>query len=514
MGVVRANKKYLEKKCGLKERKLIDVLTNIGLPVEIEDEQYVIEITPDRPDLYFIEGIVRVVSAYSYGKKHRYSAKKSRYEIEVDKNVEKIRPYISSCVVKGVKLEEEDILNLIDVQEKLHQTVGRKRKKAAIGIHNFDVIEFPLTYSVVKEKKFIPLEYSEEMGIGRILAEHPKGVEYSHLVEDGKYPLIEAKNGVVAFPPIINADRTKLGKGVKNIFVDCTGTHKETVEGIVNMIACALADTGGEIYAVKINGEVHPKLEYPEIALKTEWVNKILGTQLKKEEMNCALEKMDYVERKGGIFSQPYRMDIIGDVDIMEDVAIGMGYDYFKPTLPEFFTSGKLTEKTKKEETATEIMIGMGFLEITTPTLADMGKCLEKPVLKIKNPLNVENTTLRNKLLESGLTVLKENKMKGIPQKLFEIGEIYDGGVKQRVMMLIMDKSANFNEIRSCAQRFFWEMNIEYRIKGKKSDYMKGERSGEIFSGKKKIGEIGEIADEILKSWDIPFPVAYCEVEI
>ena len=66
------------------------------------------------------------------------------------------------------------IKEIIDIQEKLHSTIGRQRKKAAIGIYPLEEIKLPITYKALDPNKikFQPLEFPSEITGKQILSQH------------------------------------------------------------------------------------------------------------------------------------------------------------------------------------------------------------------------------------------------------------------------------------------------------------------------------------------------------
>ena len=73
-------------------------------------------------------------------------------------------------------MDDETIRQLISMQEDLHNGIARKRKKAAIGLHNMDVVKPPLTYAGVPSSfEFVPLGESNKMTVERILADTETG---------------------------------------------------------------------------------------------------------------------------------------------------------------------------------------------------------------------------------------------------------------------------------------------------------------------------------------------------
>src|SRR3989344_1694691 len=91
----------------------------------------------NRPDLWSVEGIARTLKG-QIGKETgmpRYRAENSGFLL---KNAGvKARPLIACAVVKNLKLDYNAIKQIIQLQEKLCENFGLKRKEAALGIYDF-----------------------------------------------------------------------------------------------------------------------------------------------------------------------------------------------------------------------------------------------------------------------------------------------------------------------------------------------------------------------------------------
>ena len=134
---------------------------------------------------------------------------KETFEKQADNINEKIETTFS---LNNTKSPLFQIKELIDIQEKLHATVGRKRKKLAIGIYPLEKIKLPIYYKALEPDKikFIPLEATREMSGLEILQRHPTGRDYAHLLAGkSKFPVfIDADKNVLSMPPIINSQST------------------------------------------------------------------------------------------------------------------------------------------------------------------------------------------------------------------------------------------------------------------------------------------------------------------
>jgi phenylalanyl-tRNA synthetase beta chain len=294
MATVNVNKKYLEKQIRrkLKDDVLVDRIAMMGTSVEsTNDEELVVEVCPNRPDMLSQEGIARAFSTFIDVERGipKYQVKPSREKVIVEKAVSKIRPYTCCAIVKKLKLDDDRIKDIIQIQEKLHITMGRNRKRMAIGIYPLQKISLPIYFTAKdpKEIVFRPLEAARDMNGSQILSQHPTGRAYGHLLEDKeKYPIfIDSKNKILSMPPIINShDTGKVSTSTEEIFIECSGFDEWTLNKCLSIIVCALADMGGEIYSMDVvypnKKVVTPNLDPEVMKCDIDYINKRLGLEL------------------------------------------------------------------------------------------------------------------------------------------------------------------------------------------------------------------------------------------
>jgi phenylalanyl-tRNA synthetase beta chain len=181
---------------------------------------------------------------------------KGKIEVNVDAELATIRPVILGAVVRGVdngstsEEKENFIQSLMDHQEKLHFALGRGRKRASIGVHDLSKLQPPFrVVGVDADYSFTPLAMENEMTITEILQNHPKGIDYAHLMEGmDRYPLIlDSNNDVLSFPPIINGAHTTVSHSTSEFFIDVTGWDRRACEASLMLIALQLSEHGGRI---------------------------------------------------------------------------------------------------------------------------------------------------------------------------------------------------------------------------------------------------------------------------
>ena len=516
--------------------ELIERLPMIGADLDkVEGDTISIEFFPNRPDLTSVEGIARASRAFfgfDTGLK-KYPIEKSDIILNVDPSVKEVRPFVTTALVKNVTMTDELIASLMDMQEKLHFGLGRNRKKVAIGVHNFEPVQPPFTYKAVDPDsvEFVPLAKIESMTLNEILTRHEKGVDYAHLLDGfDKYPLIvDSNNNVLSFPPIINGSLTEVTPFTTDLFIDVTGTDKKAVNYALNIVTTALAERGGQIFSTTIkygeDSQVSPGLSPIKRSLSVNYVNKILGTNMNGEEIMDCLRKMGHSVEKMGedkidVEIPTWRADILHDIDLVEDVAVGYGFEQFETDFPKALTFGKTLPRHDLYDGLRSIMVGLGFNEVTTFTISNEQDEFKKMGLEpsgrveIENPIGEEYSCLRVSLLPSILKILAENRHHPLPQQIFELGVIADEHFKNKYHLAAVkiDAKANFTGCKSIVDGVMRDIGAKYSINDKGHPaFVKG-RCASVICDNKEIGFFGELHPKTITGFDLEHPIIAFEI--
>ena len=517
----------------IKKEEMLKKIPMIGAEIEKADGNEIsVEFFPDRPDLLSIEGIARAMRSFleiELGMK-KYEVMEPKIEMKVEESVKEVRPYVSAAIIRNVKMTDELVASVMELQEKLHLSIGKERKKMAIGVHNLDAVVPPFTYKGVKpnEIKFVPLGKAQEMNLEEILLKHEKGIKYAHLLEGKKlYPIIVDKNeNVLSFPPIINGELTAVDLYTENIFIDVTGTEKMAVENALNIIATAFAERGGKLEKVKIIDEerrVTPNLIPEEREVDINYASKILGMDVKKYAVK-SLQKMGYDAFMDGdmvkVKIPPWRVDILHAIDLVEDMAIGYGYEKFQPKLPEEMTFGKGVSFRKLHD----ILLGLGFIEVVTLSLSNKEdqfqkmNVREKEIVEIENPVTTKHSCLRLSLLPSLLEILSKNKHNELPQAIYEIGEVVDIQNKMAKNFVYLagvkiSAKTGFTECKSLVEAIMRNLGIDATIKEKKHDSFIEGRCASIWHDG-EIGYFGELHPMVIINFELEHPIIAFEMNV
>lgn len=134
-----------------------------------EDVIYKIDIPANRYDLLSLEGLVTGLLVF-LGKIQTpiYKALRTSegliQRLIIKPDTAKIRPYAVAAVLRNLYFTQDSYNSFIDLQDKLHQNICRKRSLVAIGTHDLDSIEGPFYYDAKppSEIKFKPLNQTKE----------------------------------------------------------------------------------------------------------------------------------------------------------------------------------------------------------------------------------------------------------------------------------------------------------------------------------------------------------------
>jgi len=541
MANITFSRKTFEKEIGKLDEKMQEKISMFGTPLETFDEETIeVEVFANRPDLLSYQGFKRCFLAF-LGKKpgmKKYEINKPEkdYQVIIDSSTKDVRPYTSCAIIKGLKLDEEKIKEIIEIQEKLHLTMGRKRKKVAIGIYPLEKIKLPITLKALEPDyiKFIPLESEKEMSGLQILQKHPTGKEYSHLLSGkSKFPVFtDAENNILSMPPIINSQMTgKVTTETKDVFIECSGFDFKTLKKCLNILVLVFADMGGKIYQMELKGapeKISPILESEKIKISLENTNKTLGTNIDEKKIKVFLENMghNYNSKTKEVEIGPWRTDILHEMDLIEDVAIAYGYQNLAPEIPDISTTGKENPEEIIKRKISEILLGLGLLETSNYHLTNKEYQFEKmgvPEKQEKEFVELENSKtefniLRKDLSSFVLRNLSENVDSEYPQKIFEIGTVFElkQNIQEKENLAIAITPGNFTEIKQIWMYLMKSLGIKTELnetEETKNHLIEG-RVATINLDNKEIGILGEIHPKILKNWKIKMPVAILEVNL
>ncbi|MEM0438057.1 MAG: phenylalanine--tRNA ligase subunit beta [Candidatus Micrarchaeia archaeon] len=538
--------KYIGKRLTLQQMQ--DALIDIGMDIKDvlgdKDPVLKVEITAEKLDLVSVVGLARAIKYYLgiEDKPIRYEIVRGRNSVYVDRSVARVRPRTAAAIVRGLNVDAEALEEIIGLQEKMHESFGRRRKKAAIGIYPLGRIKFPIKYCAESPDKimFTPLGFSEVMSGVEVLERHEKGREFSHLLSGHeKYPIFEDAEGkVLSMPPIINSEEVgRVHEGKQDLFIECSGHNLTHLDNVLKVIVTTLIEMGGTAESVSVeypDGEIY-RLDLSNYTdeIDIDFVNRLIGISIKPKEAVPLLTKMMYnpvkvVGSKVQVEVPPFRSDVWHDVDIADDIARAYGYNNIAPRYPNISTVGGHLPFSRFRESACEAMVGMGFIELYTYMLTSTEKQYsmmgreqkEGGYVRILNSAEQGTNAVRTMILPEHLESLNINRKSGYPQKVFEVGMVVrpekgrHPGNEWRLSASIAGPRTNYTKIKEALDTLMCVLGVEYEVRPADEPYLIAGRAGEIAVGGRPIGFIGEVHPKVLDAFGLLVPVASFEVEL
>lgn len=419
-------------------------------------------ITPNRPDCLCMIGMAKEAAAV-------FETPFTYPDTTCEKTDENTADYISAevksdkCkrytarVIKDVKIEQSPwwlqkrlmaagmrpINNMVDITNFVMMEYGQP-------LHAFDIRSIAGRKIVVDMaedgQKFTTLDGQEREIYADTLmiqdAEKPIGIAGimggldSEIVEDTNTVVIES----ACF------DKTSIHHSMKRLGMrtEASARYEKGIDPNLCEVAadrvCKLVELLG--CGKVLNGSVdvyHNPETAPAIDCRVSKVNKVLGTDIGREEMVGYLERLDMkVEGEGDhmlVTPPTVRQDMKEEIDCVEEIARLYGFDNLPMTLPSADTVGTVSKSWELRSLTRNLLCGLGLNEIQTLSfsnnriLDNLGieeDSWERNFVEIINPMGEETAAMRTILTPSMLDVLSRNYNRNVDTvRAYEIGLTY-----------------------------------------------------------------------------------------
>ncbi len=529
---------------------------------ETDDGEFQLEFAPDRLDRLSVEGIARSLR-YQYGEDRGVyvpTTNDAEWLIEVDETVPEERPYVTGAIVRDVNLSEDGLDSLIQLQEKLHATMGRTRAKGAIGIHDLAMLKGraadddrakSIQYRGVEPNgdRFVPLDDDAERTPAEVLETHPTGETYGHIVEGmDRYPAIYDDIGLFSFPPVINGKRTEVETDTRDLLIEMTGTDQWTIDKMLNIVCYALDARGGRIEEVNVVYDdrrlLRPDLSTSTKTVSHERIETVIGIDiagndvvdlLERAGLDATVEEVGDEELVYEVEIPPYRVDVLHPLDIVDDVGRAYGFNDLEPKYPDVSTVGGRHERSRLEDAARDALVGLGFEDLLNFHLTNEAELFgrmgidpdddavgahEPPT--ITEPYSEEYTVVRTWLLPSLLMVLENNTHRQYPQDLAEIGlaaavdhdEPTHVAEHRAIAGVLARTDASYEDAKARLQAIATAFGKSLETPPTDHPSFIDGRAARIVLDGESVGVVGELHPRVLVEHDLELPVAGFEFRL
>ncbi|KAG0728495.1 Phenylalanine--tRNA ligase beta subunit [Chionoecetes opilio] len=447
---------------------------------------YKIEIGANRYDLLCIEGIARSLRVYlgleTLPRFRVLPAKEpAQYRLIVKPATAQVRPYVVGAVLRNIKFTQAVYDSFIDLQDKLHHNIARKRTLVAIGTHDLDTITGPFIYDAQppKDISFVPLNQTEVFRSDVLLEKYSQDQhlrEFVPIIKDKAsdgymklcridripiiivlswwvqdkpvYPVIQDQKGVVlSLPPIINGNHSKISLNTRNVFIECTATDRHKAQIVLDTLVCMFSGycekpfTAEAVQVEYPDGEKiqYPTLQYRQHETSVSYCNVLTGVEESAESMAALLKSMSLSAKPAGpdtlmVEVPPTRYDVLHACDVAEDFAVAYGFDRLRADmhLPATNTIGQEYELNYLTDKMRLLLSQNNYIEAATFSLcskSDMGEKMKidldkEPWVRIGNPKATDFEALRISLLPGILKTVAANKHISLPLRMFEVADV------------------------------------------------------------------------------------------
>ena len=533
--------------------------------VELSDVVIDFEITPNRPDCLSMLGMAREAAA-TFGTLMKYP------ETECEKTDEKASDYISvevnsdlckrytARVIKDVKVEQSPwwlqkrlmgagmrpINNIVDITNFVMMEYGQP-------LHAFDIRAIAgnkIVVDVAKNgDKFTTLdgverELDDTMLMINDAEKHVAlagvmGGLNSEILEDTNTVVIESANFLgssvrqTAKKLVMRTEAS--GRYEKGIDPNLCEAAADRVCKLVEMLGCGkILDGSVDVYKV-------PEVA-PTVTARVSRINKVLGTDLSREDMVKILESLEMkVEGDGDnmVVTPPsVRQDLLEEVDYVEEIARIYGYDNLPTTLPALTTKVENSKSWEMRKLARKILSGMGANEIQTfsfisekafDSLRIAEDSWERDTVKVINPMGEDTSAVRTILMPGMLEVLARNFSRGIEEvRAYEIGTVFaknyiePNGLPEESQSLsigIYGKDESFFTLKGIIESLFDKMgvkNVYYVGESEYGEYHAGRCARIMYKPADgddvELGIMGEVHPDVAENYDLDARVYTAEI--
>lgn len=524
-----------------------------GLPAE--RPQLKIEVPANRYDLVCLEGIARALRAFlgkqdppQYTFAYPPGGEKDLITVTVSQETQRVRPFFACAVLRNMKFTPMSYASFIDLQDKLHQNIGRRRSLVAIGTHDLDTLTPPFRYEARTPTNitFAPLGRETVHTAAELMQiyESDKHLSrYLPIIRDSDvYPIIyDAEDHVLSMPPIINSEHSKITLETKNVFIDTTATDDTKLQIVINMVASMFSEYCAEPFTIepcKIvfpdgSTRISPDITPRTVTAHASYINSCTSLSLTPSTIQSLLTRMTLSptlspnDPDALIVSLPCtRPDIFHEVDIMEDAAVAYGFNNLPDIFPQTSTVAqplpisRLTDVIRREWAMAGWVEALPFIlcsheeNFSFMNRRDPGSL----AVKIANPKTLEFQVVRTSLLPGLLKTIRENRSHALPIRVFELSDVVfkdtsrerQARNERRAGAVWCARSAGFEVVHGLLDRAMKMLEVPRVGRGDGRDvgyYIKEGDDPAYFPGRAatiyyrppppKTSKAGELADEL-----------------
>ena len=536
-----------------------DIIEVLSLKEEIVE----FEITSNRPDCFSVEGLGRETAATL--KEEFKDPHKNLKDLNIEKvdELEGLRVDVEApdlCyryiarAVKNVKIGPSPewmrrrlkacgvraINNIVDITNYVMLEHGAP-------MHAFDINSIEGKHIIVRraEENEVIVTLDEQERIlnenNLVIADANKPVAIAGVMGGLNSEIEDGTNTVIFESAVFNGGSIR--KTAKQIGLR-TESSSRYEKGLSPENALKAVNRAVELVELIGAGEVVNKMidvyktkqEEIRISFRPEKINKLLGTELSKGEMVQILSTLDIKIENDYCIPPYYRMDLLSEADIAEEVLRIYGYDKLGSTLVSGGeTIGGKNKEQKLEDRLKNLMVYSGYSETYSYSFLNERELEKsnissnsKEIVHVNNPLGEDYSLMRISTIPSMMNLISTNyNKKNKDVKLFEMGKIYqdlsndiaeDRLPKESKILSIASygEGQEFYTLKGIVENILQTANVKrYElVSSKENRSFHTGRAAQILVGRDVIATFGEIHPIVLENYKVDEKVYFAEIDI
>jgi len=556
--------------------EIANALTMSGLEVknfqpnkELRDVVCEVEITSNRPDWLSYVGIAREIGAL-FGKKiilpkmPQVKKRKQVKNFKIEILSKELCPFYSGVIVRGV--------SICDSPKEL------QKKLLAIGSSPINLI-VDLTNIVLFElgQPMHAFDLAKLKG-GKIIVRKAKKGELFRALNDEEYRLtvkdliIADTSGPVALAGVMGGKGSEVSDETTDILLESAYFDPASVR--TTSRRHQLVSDSSYRFERKVDMEMIRKAQDRFIYLLEKYgrynsisqvltaggerkgkrsisfdhrqIQQILGFSIPRSKVHSILKHLGMKVIEKGKASQKiqvevpsFRPDLLGEIDLIEEVTRIYGFDKVPETLPPRIVQSTNLEKPSRgiKEIIHKVCLSSGCFEVVPFNLINERKITgiisnTDKFVRIVNPQNKDLQLMRPSLIPGILEVVRHNiHTNNADLRFYETGNIYRKSVKkglpdeiERAAILLTGgtsrlwhtspKKYDIYDLKGILENLLSELHISFSLKPHAYDYFNEDCSIGIEVKGKILGTFGIVKDQLLRQFEIKQEVLAAEIGI
>jgi len=333
------------------------------------------------------------------------------------------------------------------------------------------------------------------------------------------------------------------------------GADIEVVAKVLDKAARMIAEIAGGNIADGIVDKYPRPFKPVEISIRLDRINKLLGLRMERKAVEDCLKRLGIAFKPAGkgraakgkgsdghtwtVTPPSYRVDLLKEIDIIEDVARIYGYENIPNTLPNAgLSAAKIAGTGLLREKMRNILTNNSFLEVLnysfiSPSTFEITVSDINQGLRLLNPLTEEQSIMRQSLIPGLLGTLQYNLHHNNRNiKIFEIGRIFtpdDKKIEEKELIaglmsgLRYDEAWNtsreavdFFDIKGALEQLLSGLGIDRCAFIPKSDipFLHPGKACVVEKGGSRIGIAGELHPDIVQRLDMKQTASVFELDM